>query len=423
MKEDLLHFIWKLKLFSTGKLQSTNGEKVEIISNGNQNFNSGPDFLNAKILIDNQLWAGNVEIHINSSDWYVHHHELDENYDSVILHVVWEHDVAIYRKTNEVITTLELKNFISNDLLKNYKQLFSKNKNWINCESEINTISPFVLFNWFERLYINRIENKSKLIEQILKETNNNWEATFFILLMKNFGLKVNGEAFYTTAKSINFSIVRKVSSNIEQLEALFFGQAGLLLNEVESQYFNSLKAEYDYLTVKFHLKPILKEQVQFFRLRPNNFPTIRLSQIAFLYNTYQSLFSKVIEIETIEDYYKLFNITTSPFWETHFTFEKESKKSVKKLSKSFIDLLLINTIIPIKFWYLKSIGKDDVSSIISIAENIKPESNSIISKFNNLKIRSENAFKTQALLELKNEYCNKQLCLQCAIGKELLKN
>ncbi|NLP56715.1 DUF2851 family protein [Lutibacter sp. B1] len=423
MKEDLLHFIWKLKLFSTGKLQSTNGEKVEIISNGNQNFNSGPDFLNAKILIDNQLWAGNVEIHINSSDWYVHHHELDENYDSVILHVVWEHDVAIYRKTKEVITTLELKNFISNDLLKNYKQLFSKNKNWINCESEINTISPFVLFNWFERLYINRIENKSKLIEQILKETNNNWEATFFILLMKNFGLKVNGEAFYTTAKSINFSIVRKVSSNIEQLEALFFGQAGLLLNEVESQYFNSLKAEYDYLTAKFHLQPILKEQVQFFRLRPNNFPTIRLSQIAFLYNTYQSLFSKVIEIETIEDYYKLFNITTSPFWETHFTFEKESKKSVKKLSKSFIDLLLINTIIPIKFWYLKSIGKDDVSSIISIAENIKPESNSIISKFNDLKIRSENAFKTQALLELKNEYCNKQLCLQCAIGKELLKN
>lgn len=421
MKENLLHFIWKLKLFSFKNLQTTNGEIVEIISTGIENSNAGPDFLNAKITINEQLWAGNVEIHINSSDWYAHNHEIDENYDSVILHVVWEHDVEIFRKSNDAIATLELKNYIQKDILKKHEQLFSKTKKWINCEQDINKVDLFILKHWFERLYFERLEQKSQQINQILTETTNNWEATLFVLLAKNFGLKINADAFLNFATSFDFSILRKISSKPGQVEALFFGQAGLLSNNFESEYYRKLKDEYEYLKLKFKLTPISNNQVQFFRLRPNNFPTIRLSQLALLYSSYQNLFSKVIEIQPVEYFYSLFNTSTSQFWETHYTFEKESKKSVKKLTKSFVDLLLINTIIPLKFMYLKSLGKSDFSSVISIIEQVKPEKNTIISNFKDLKIRSSNAFETQALLQLKNKYCSKQLCLQCSIGKELL--
>lgn len=422
MKENLLHFVWKLKLFSTAQLRSTNGEIIEIISAGTANPNSGPDFLNAKLVINNQLWAGNVEIHLNSSDWYMHNHEIDENYDSVILHVVWEHSVDVFRKTNQPIATLQLKNYISKELLDNYQQLFSKNKNWINCEKDIASIDSFIFTNWLERLYVERLENKSGQIQNKVTSLNNNWEAALFVLLAKNFGLKINAEAFMNFANSFDFSVLRKVSNNLEQLEALFFGQGGMLSNESESEYFNKLKKEYNFLKVKFQLMPISKGQVQFFRLRPNNFPTIRLSQLAMIYHRHQNLFSKIIETETINEFYGMFDAATSTYWETHYTFETASKKSVKKITKPFIDLLLINTIIPMKFLYLKSLGKNDLSSALTIIAHIKPEKNEIISKFNELNIKSKSAFETQALLQLKNDYCNKQLCLNCAVGKELIK-
>lgn len=422
MKENLLHFVWKLKLFSTAQLKSTNGEIIEIISAGTANLNAGPDFLNAKLVINNQLWAGNVEIHLNSSDWYLHNHEIDENYDSVILHVVWEHTVEVFRKTNQPIATLELKNYISKELLDNYQQLFSKNKNWINCEKDIASVDSFILTNWLERLYVERLESKSEQIQNSVTKLNNNWEAALFVLLAKNFGLKINAEAFMNFANSFDFSIVRKVSGNLEQLEALFFGQAGMLSNDYESEYFENLKKEYNFLRVKFQLTPISNGQIHFFRLRPNNFPTIRLSQLAMVYHSHQNLFSKIMETEAIKEFYGLFDLATSTYWETHFTFETSSKKSIKKITKPFIDLLLINTIIPLKFLYLKSLGKNDISSVLTIIANIKPEKNEIISKFNELNIKSKTAFETQALLQLKNEYCNKQLCLNCTVGKELLK-
>jgi hypothetical protein len=223
-------------------------------------------------------------------------------------------------------------------------------------------------------------------------------------------------------ANSFDFSIVRKVSGNLVQLEALFFGQAGMLSNDYESEYFENLKKEYHFLQVKFQLTPISNGQIHFFRLRPNNFPTIRLSQLAMVYHSHQNLFSKIIETEDIKEFYGLFDLATSIYWETHFTFEIVSKKSIKKITKPFIDLLLINTIIPLKFLYLKSLGKNDISSVLTIIANIKPEKNEIISKFNKLNIKSKTAFETQSLLQLKNEYCSKQLCLSCAVGKELLK-
>ena len=248
IKEDFLHYIWKYKLFSTENLITFQNEKVVIESSGEHNFNSGSDFFNAQLKIGNQRWAGNVEIHIKSSDWYVHGHEKDHNYDNTILHVVWQHDVDVYRKDNSVIPTLEIQYYIKKDLLENYAQLFSSQKKWINCENDIHQIDKFQLNNWLDRLYIERLEQKSKHIEQLLINSNNDWEAVLFKMIAKNFGLKVNGDAFFNLANTLDYSIVRKQQHNINSLEALLFGRAHLLTHDIQDPYFIRLNQEYQYL-------------------------------------------------------------------------------------------------------------------------------------------------------------------------------
>jgi hypothetical protein len=423
MQEDFLHYIWKHKKFQVNDLKTTTRGSVVINSVGQHNFNSGPDFFNAQLSIGSQLWAGNVEIHVKSSDWFLHNHEQDKAYDNVILHVVWEHDIEVFRKDNTAIPTLQLKDFTSKDILNNYEKLFSKNGKWINCENDFASVDDFVLSNWLELLYFERLERKSETIQVLLKDTKNDWEAVFFKLLAKNFGLKVNGESFFSLAQSIDFSIVRKTLSNQQTLEALLMGQAGLLEQELEVAYYLDLVKEYQFLKQKFKLKNNQVLPLQFFRLRPPNFPTIRLSQLASLYHVHQNLFSKVIEINNLEDFYQLFSVLTAPFWNTHYTFQKESKASTKTLTKSFIDLLLINTILPIKFCYAKQKGEEVDAAILEIAHQITSEKNSIIDAFNALKEVSKSSLHSQALIQLKSEYCYKNKCLQCAIGSKLISN
>lgn len=423
MQEDFLHYIWKHKKFQVNNLNTTHGDAVVITLVGQHNFNSGPDFFNAQLTIGKQLWAGNVEIHIKSSDWYVHNHEQDKAYDNVILHVVWEHDTEIFRKDNSVIPTLQLKDFISKEVLNNYEKLFSKNEKWINCENDFAGVDDFVLKNWLERLYFERLERKANLIQELLKETKNDWEAILFMMLAKNFGLKVNGESIFSLAKSIDFSIVRKTQSKQQTLEALFFGQAGLLDEDYQSAYYLELVKDYNFLKQKFKLQNYQVLPLQFFRLRPSNFPTIRLSQLASLYCLHQNLFSKVIETSKLNDFYNIFNVETSEFWKTHYTFQKQSKSSKKVLTKSFIDLLLINTILPLKFCYAKQKGQDVDAVIVQISNEITSEKNSIIDAFNQLKKISKSSLDSQALIHLKTEYCSKNKCLQCAIGNKLVGN
>ena len=421
MQEDFLHYIWKLKKFNASDLKTTKNEVVEIVSGGQHNLNSGPDFFNAQLKIDNQLWAGNVEIHIKSSDWYVHNHEVDSAYDNVILHVVWEHDTEVFRKDNTQISTMELKNYVSKSALENYQKLFSKSSKWINCETDFNSIDEFTINNWLERLYFERLERKSKDLEKLLESSANNWEAVLFKMLAKNFGLKVNGESFLSLANSIDFSIIRKQQSNLTSLEALLFGQSGLLEEDVEESYFIELKKEYTFLTQKFNLSNSNVTPLQFFRLRPPNFPTIRLSQLANLYHHHQNIFSKIIESNSVADFYVLFKVGTSTFWETHYTFGKSSRQSKKVITKSFVDLLLINTIIPLKFSYAKHQGKNIDESLLKLIQEIASEKNSIVEKFNELKPVSKSALQSQALIQLKNEYCDKNKCLQCTIGSSIL--
>ncbi len=422
IREDFLHYLWRLKLFNFSNLEASSGEIIQILDVGRLNLDSGPDFFNGKIKIGDQIWAGNIEIHINSSDWYVHNHEVDSAYDSVILHVVWKDDMQIFRKNNTIIPTLILKNHVDLSLIDSYKKLFSKRQNWINCEGEIQYIDSFIFDNWKERLYLGRLQSKADYILLLLEQSNNDWEAVLFKLLSKNFGLKVNSDSFFNMANSFDFSVLRKASYDLLKLESLFFGQAGMLFETIEDVYFKSLKQEYDFLQVKYQLKSIHQSEIKFFRLRPTNFPTIRLSQLANLYYNKTGLFSKLIAITTIDDYYELFSVSTSSYWKTHYSFKSESKSSVKKLTKSFIDLLLVNTIIPLMFVYQQYIGKQDSELILKLIQQIKPEKNNIIDKFESLKIPVKNAFETQALIQLKNEYCTKQKCLQCVIGNEVLK-
>jgi len=423
VREDFLHYLWNYKKFKTTDLKTCNGESVIIKSVGAHNQNSGPDFFNAHIIINDQLWAGNVEMHLKSSDWYLHNHQTDANYDNVILHVVWEHDVEIQRKDQTVIPTLELKNYVSPEVLNNYKTLFTKAKKWINCEHEFAEVDDFLISNWLERLYLERLEQKSETINKLLKASNNDWEAVLFTMLAKNFGLKVNGDAFFSMAKSLKFTVVRKLSNDASDLEALFFGQSGLLEMDIEDEYYLELKSKYSFLKQKFQLDNLGVLPVQFFRLRPSNFPTIRLSQLAKLYSCQTSLFSDIIYAAKKEDFYELFNISTSEYWDMHYNFGVTSKTSKKVLTKSFIDLLIINTIIPLFFAYNKSKGENVDQQIIDLISNLSPEKNTILKKFESLKKINKSALQSQALLQLKNNYCNKLKCLQCAIGNSILKD
>ena len=421
MKEDFLHYIWQYKKFDFTDLKTTANESLSIIKVGDYTQLAGPDFFNAQIEINKQKWAGNIEIHIKSSDWYIHNHEKDTNYDSVILHVVWENDAPVFRKDNTEIPVLELKYYVSSTLLSQYENLKSQ-KSWIYCENNIKTIPDFVFKNWQERLFFERLERKSNPIQEILTNNKNDWEATLFLFLAKNFGLNTNGDSFMQIAQSIPFSVFKKEATDFENLEALFFGSATLLNSDKEDSYYKNLKSKWNYLQSKHQLDNSVFTAVTFFKHRPDNFPTIRLSQLAGLYHLHQNLFSKVIEAKNIQEIYQLFNVSASLYWKTHYNFDKISPKKEKTLSKSFIDLLIINTIIPFRFAYQKSLGKETSEANILLLEQITPEKNSVLDKFKYFGISVKNAFVSQSLLQLKKEYCDKSKCLSCAVGLELLK-
>ena len=422
MKEDFLHYIWLYKKLDFTNLKTTNEEVLTILNFGQYIQQAGPDFFNAQIVIDDQKWAGNIEIHIKSSDWYVHHHEKDDNYNNVILHVVWEHDTPIFRKDNSEIAVLELKKYVSKEELHKYKELTTQ-KSWIFCENQINDIPDFVMSNWQERLFFERLERKSNPIQQLLQETENDWEAVLFCMLAKNFGLNTNGEMFFKVAKSITFSLIRKEALEVMYLEALLFGQADMIPLQVEDNYPKELKSWYDYIVLKYKLKKPAIAPIQFFKHRPDNFPTIRLAQLAMVFHLHSNLFSKIIEAKTIDEIYRVFTVSVSDYWKSHYNFDKASPKKEKSLSKSFIDLLIINTIVPIQFAYANSLGKENAELLIDFLSNIPAEKNNIIEKFTTFGIKSKNAFQSQSLLQLKNEYCNNKKCLQCSVGLELLKD
>jgi len=419
MQEDFLHYLWKYQKFAKVNLKTVSGKDLQVIRVGTHNHQSGPDFFNAQLLIGNQKWAGNVEIHIKASDWYAHHHETDKAYHNIILHVVWEDDVVVFDANNNPIEALELKNKVAVNVLKNYKKLLNQ-QNWIPCEKDIHSIDNFTWTFWKEKLIINRLQRKTEVLQTILQETNNDWETVLFVLFAKNFGLKINQEQFLAVAKSISFKVFKKEISNLLSLEALLLGQSNLLKENKEDVYYQQLQKEYIYLKQKHQLSS-LSVKMNFFGLRPAGFPTIRLSQLAVLYYQNPTLFSKIIAVKNIDEAIKIFDLSASEYWNTHYTFAKPSATRKKKLTKAFISLLLINVVIPIQYLYSKSLGENHIENIIKLYRSLKAEHNKIITAFRSRKILVGNAFDSQSLLELKNEYCSKHKCLHCQIGHQLL--
>jgi len=419
MKESILHYVWQNKLFTAHNLCTTDGEPVEIIDVGKYNTDAGPDFFNAKVKIADTLWAGNVEIHTCSTDWVKHNHHSDKAYDSVILHVVQQVDGDVFRIDGDKIPQLQL--VYPKDIETNYEQLISEQK-WIPCADKISLVPEIFIQSWKNALLTERLEQKTHAIELLLVENNQHWEEAFYITLARNFGFGTNSQAFESLSKSLPISVLGKHKDNLFQLEALLFGTAGLLPVETADEYALKLKQEYNFLRSKFKLNPIEGSLWKLLRLRPDNFPHIRIAQFAALIYSSSKLFSKIVENSDIDFIRSLFSCEPSSYWKTHYLFENESPAKAKKLGHSSINGILINTIVPFLFYYASQKGNDELKDkAIQILEKIPGERNSIVSAWQNVGIKSESAYDSQALLQLKKQYCDEKKCLRCRIGHKVL--
>jgi len=418
MTEEFLHYIWKYRLAYYPEY-----DHIEVIHPGFHNIDSGPDFFNAKIRIEGTLWSGNVEVHILSSDWYRHGHHKDKAYDNVILHVVYQHDEDVCNSKGIIIPVLELKGKFDENKYKRYKYMLS-NKDRIPCEKLIGDIDLKQVPLWLDRMMTERLEKKSAAIWQLLVKNGNNTEETFYQLMARSFGSRVNALPFELMAKSLPLQYLAKHKSNLLQTEALIFGQAGMLDNNFSDEYPLKLKHEYQYLRKKLSLAPVDPGIWKFLRLRPYNFPTIRLAQFAMLVFNSSALLSKLIEADNPHDIYQHLMVTASSYWDDHFLFDKKAKRIVKKLSDEAVNLIIINALVPFKFVYGKLMAKPEISEkALTLLEKIPGEKNTVTEFWNKLGFMTENSYSTQALLELKTSYCDLKKCLSCSIGNLILNN
>jgi hypothetical protein len=422
MTEEFLQFVWEQKLFNTENLKTISGKNLEIIDAGKLNNDSGPDFFNARIKIDDTIWAGNIEIHRLSSDWYRHRHQDDEAYDNIILHVVQRCDQQVLRSDGEEIPTLILP--IPHHVMANYRQLIDSTA-WIPCQDKIHSMDPFVLKIGFNRLMIERLQEKINVIIERLNQNKQNWKETFYQLLAQSFGFKTNAVPFELLAKSLPPNILGKHADNLYQTEALLFGQAGLLHQELlGDDYFLKLRAEYEFLVRKYNLKPIAGYLWKFLRIRPVNFPTIRIAQFAALFHKNDRIFSILNENISIHQLKELFNVSASSYWDNHFRFNQISGNGKKHLGDSAAESLIINCVIPYIFVYGEQTEKNFLKDkALEWLDQLPPEENLIISGWRNLGIYASTAFESQALLQLKNRYCDKKRCLHCHIGSKLIRS
>ena len=407
MKEKFLQTLWENKVFNPLLFKDTDGNPIEILDFGKLNSNAGPDFHSVKIKTQGITFFGNAEFHVKSSDWLLHKHSEQKDYQSIILHIVFEYDQEISELKERNIPTLELKNYIENSDFQHYN--FNKEKDFISCE-DIFSIKKIP--NYFsEEIVLQKLEEKDKEIKQQLLATKNDYEAVLFQRIAYSFGLKVNSETFLQIAQNIDFKIIKKVSQNPFQLESLLFGKADLLNNsEKDSQKW--LK-EFEFLRTKFGINDIIFP-AKFMRMMPVSFPTIRLSQLAQLYSRHQNLFSKIINAKSVEELKNLFkDLKTSEYWENHYVFGKESEVKTKKLSEDFIEIILLNAILPVIYSYHKE-KTDNQRIIFNFYQNLKPEKNSIIKQWKNLGAKIKSALDSQAFLYLYKNWCSQKRCLEC---------
>lgn len=422
--EDFLHYVWKFRLFDRADLRTNDGEELEIFSAGLHNSDSGPDFQNARIRIGETVWAGNVEVHLSSSDWQKHGHTTDDSYSNVILHVVYRDDSPLILPNGRRVPTLELQHRIPDELYNRYHTLVFGNQAIIPCEAAIGSVDSLTLHNWLTRVLVERLEKRSAAVINALNLNRGDWEETFYQFLAANFGFKTNALPFELLAKSLPQLTLAKHKNSALQIEALIFGQAGFLAGEFKDEYPLKLKTEYGFLQKKYNLKPVEIHLWKFMRLRPQNFPTIRLAQFAALIVQSNHLFSKVLDIKDVKALRNLFSdIKVNPYWDDHYRFDVQSAPSAKNLGAASVDILLLNTLVLFLFSY----GRHNqvqhyINRSLQLLEHLPSEKNNIITDFSNLGVKITTAFESQALLELKNNYCNYKKCLQCGVGNKILK-
>lgn len=421
--EDFLHYAWQFKSFDFTDLQTFDGESITIMHQGLLNKNSGPDFSNAKIIIGGTTWAGNVEIHLKSSDWLKHNHQTDTAYTNVILHVVYEHDAEIKRHDGSILPVLELKSRISAELIEKYVNLFL-NLNDFPCIAQIQHVDGVIINSFISRTLIERFEQKSKMVMETLDELKGNWDETFYRFIARNFGFKVNAVPFELFAKAIPQQVYGKHKNNPLQIEALVFGAAGFLNDHFEDEYPVKLKKEFSFLKKKYNIEPVEVSLWKFMRMRPQNFPTIRLAQFAALIIQSNHLFSKILEIKNVSALRTLFeNLPVNTYWKTHYHFKKEAKAVSIQIGKTSVDNILLNTVALFLFAYGKF--TDDqfyINKSMKLLETLPAEKNAITEKFTTAGVEMVNAFSSQGILQLKKQYCDEKKCLSCGIGIKILK-
>ena len=419
MRESILHYVWQHKLFTAQQLVTAEGEPVDVIDVGKHNTDAGPDFFNAKIRIGETLWAGNVEIHTRSTDWHRHSHHSDKAYNSVILHVVSEVDGEIFRADGAKIPQLVL--VYPKHIAENYDRLITEQK-WIACEDKIAAVPGIVIESWKNALLTERLEQKMQAITTLLTESNQHWEEAFYITLARNFGFGTNSQAFESLAKSVPLSVLGKHKDQLLQLEAVLFGQAGLLTDEATDEYAARLKQEYSFMKAKFGLQPINASQWKLLRLRPDNFPHVRIAQFASLIHSSSKLFSKIVDQPEMEYLRSIFVCEPSDYWKRHYLFSHESPVRDKKLGTQSINVLLINTVVPFLFCYAQQKNNQTLKDkALQLLEQLPSERNAIITAWQKLGINSASAYDSQALLQLKKQYCDDKKCLRCRIGHKVL--
>lgn len=418
--EQLLHYVWKHKIFPLKELKTTTSQQVEVIDTGLANTDAGPDFFNAKLKLDGVLWIGNIEIHERSSDWFKHGHHADAGYNSVILHIASEIDTEISRSNGERIPQIQL--ICPEAVRTNYKELLETDS-YPPCYRIIPSLPPFTAHSWMTALQMERFEQKATLLNERLKRCQGNWEDAFFITLARNFGFGLNGDAFETWAHRLPFRAVDKHRNDLFQIEAIFFGQAGILEDSDGDGYYLRLKKEYTYLQHKFGLIPMDASLWRFLRLRPANFPHIRIAQLACLYHRAYGLLSRIMETETLQGVRDILKGGTSEYWLTHYTFGGSSPSRPKTLSNTSLDLLIINTVVTFLYAYGLHKGNRVLCARAgSFLEELKAENNYITRMWEQCGMKASNAADSQALIQLKKEYCDKKKCLYCRIGYEYLK-
>jgi Protein of unknown function (DUF2851) len=423
VEESFLHYIWQLQYFDKTGICTVQGESIDVIDPGRYNHHAGPDFDFARLRIGGVYWAGSVEIHTQSSFWLAHKHHLDEAYENVVLHVVWVNDQSLYRVDGTALPTVELKGRVDEGLIRQYRKLVADTSS-IPCSSSLHRVEEVIRHSMMDQTLVERLDRRSSTILADLGKNKGDWQQTAYSWVLRHFGFKVNNLPFAQLADSLPLKTLMKHADHLLQMEALLFGQAGFLEFDVGDAYYLELRHEYGVLARKYRLSGLRmkRSQWRFLRMRPANFPTVRIAQLAAMISFRKTLFSDVFVERDYSTLRKAFLTSVSSYWKSHYRFNLESKRTLDGLGESGLDVILINAVVPLLVAYGKHHGNPGIDRALELLCAIPSENNSILRLWREVGVDAQHAFDSQALVELYNSYCLKRKCLNCKIGARFLK-